>query len=43
MKKPIKTIKKAIEDFDAATLKSAPSLQLELEMDIIIGGMKAVY
>jgi hypothetical protein len=37
------TIKSAINNFDVSTLKQTPTLQLELELDIILGGMKAVY
>ena len=40
---PFATMKSAINDFDASTLKQTPTLQLELELDMILGGLKAVY
>ena len=43
MATPLATIKSAINDFDANTLKQTATLMLELELDIILGGMKAVY
>lgn len=43
MNKRVKEIKKAIENLDVAALKSAPTLGLEIELDIIIAGLKAVY
>ena len=43
MAKRVKEIRKAIENLDVAALKSAPTLGLEIELDIIIAGLKAVY
>ena len=38
-----KKIKESLTNFDASKLKSAPTLQLEIELDLILGGMKTVY
>lgn len=37
------TVQDAIKGFDTSTIKKDPTLALELELDIIIGGLLAVY